>query len=272
VLLFFPPIPPDVRGSLWSYLASTAAVILGALEIRALTPALVARWARVREERRWIASLAIAVGLLGFAFVLRAAAPDLFDRYSREEGVWEPITLFCYLGSLLLLWRTGSGLSGAPRKHLRLVAGAYALLVLEEVDYSGIFGGLIGPIEGVDVGGALHELLIVYLFYRALAVLQPWLVAVVLAVAAWGLWWTGYLQPRVWFQTIASSRIVWVVLGLGFLFAAAAEESGLLGIRFGRPSPEEAIELAGAVCFAVFALQTAAHAMTRAQVRDEPLA
>ncbi len=254
-LLFFPPIPPLTKGSLWSYLAGYATVILFLLELRQQRGRLIAVWAARSAAQRLMFGLGAAIGALILASLVRLASPDLFARLSREEGLWEPITLFCYVGSALILFNASRDLVDASRKHWRLVAGAYLLFSLEEVDYFGIFGGIIGRVQGVYVG-SLHDL--IRLAAEDLLSATAWTLiaaAFVLAVAA--LYWTGYLQPRALVDLMTSIDFLWVVLGLGFLFAASSVEAHLFGLRTSGPTLEESLELSGAICFASYAVQIA---------------
>ncbi len=44
-------------------------------------------------------------------------------------------------------------------------------------------------------------------------------------------------------------------MALGFLLAGSASEAGLFGLAVQPPTLEEALELAGAICFVFYALQ-----------------
>lgn len=63
-LLFFPPIPPDVKGSLWSYIIAYLAVIFAALEFRGRGPALVRHWSRWSSSRRLTFGIGTAIAIL----------------------------------------------------------------------------------------------------------------------------------------------------------------------------------------------------------------
>lgn len=255
LLLFFPPIPPDVKGSLWSYLAGYTSVGLLLVESARRRPAVALGWSRAGPVRRWVLGLVATFGALAVALAVRRLDPALFLRFSAEDGLWEPLTLFCYLGSALFVAGLSGELRGAGRKHWRLVAGLYALLALEEVDYFGIFGGVIGHVQGI-YAGSLHDLVRL----AGAGVVSPlaWaaLGAAVLVVAA-GLRLAGYLQPRAILSMVGSLDFVWAGVGLGFLFAGAALEAGLFGWTMAEPTLEEALEFAGAIALAVYALQVA---------------
>lgn len=256
VLLFFPPIPPYVKGSLWAYLLKTTAVVLAMLQTHRLAVPVATRWAGLRSSTRWLLGLGSAALLLTFALALRAVAPDLSDRFSSEPGPWETITTACYACGLVLVWRIASTVEGGARGHLRLVAGGFALLVLEETDYAGVLGGLVGRVDGVYVG-SLHDLINL----AAEGALHPLVgvgVAAAMPVVAVALWRAGYARPRLIGRTILSADGAWLALGFLILVIAGLGEAGMLGASFAGHSPEEAIEMAGGVCIAVFALQVAA--------------
>lgn len=251
VLLFFPPIPPLVKGSLWSYLAGYGAVVLGLVEVARLRPTLRAAWRRVSRARRRTLAGALVFSVLALTVGLRALAPDLFARFSGEEGLWEPLSVFLYLGCAVLLFGAAAG--ARERKHWRLVAVAYALLGLEEIDYFGIFGGLIGRVQGVYVG-SLHDF--AHLAAEGLLGALAWLAIGAVALALHVvLFRTGYLQPRAIASMLASVDVLWAVAGLGLLGYAALVEIPPFGWRGGGPTPEEALELAGAASLVLFGLQ-----------------
>lgn len=255
VLLFFPPIPPYVKGSLWAYLLKTAAILLAMLETHRIAVPVAMRWAGLRSSTRWMVGLGSAALLLTVALALRSVAPDLSDRFSSEPGPWETITTACYACGLVLVWRIGSTVEAGLRGHLRLVAGGFALLLLEETDYAGILGGLVGRVDGVYVG-SLHDLVNL----AAEGALHPLVgvgVTVTISLVAVALWRAGYVRPRLIGSTILSADGAWLALGFLILVIAGLGEAGMLGASFAGHSPEEAIEMAGGVCIAVFALQVA---------------
>lgn len=252
VLLFLPRIPPDVKGSLWNYLAGYGAALAGLVELSRQGPRLRSTWARVGRARRWAIGAGLVLVVLAATSALRAAAPDLFLRFSGEEGLWEPLTVFLYLGCATWLFGAARATPGADRRHGQLVGGAYALLGLEEIDYFGIFGGLIGRVQGIYVG-SLHD--VVHLAGAGALGPLAWggIVAVVAAVAL-ALWRGGYLRPRALLSMTLSADALWAALGLGFLAYAAVVEVPVFGRRGGGATLEEALELAGAVCLVLFAL------------------
>lgn len=252
VLLFFPPIPPIVKGSLWSYGLKTGVVVLLVLEAYRRAEELTDHWAGRQAVERWTLAITPAMGLLAVALWIRASAPDLSIRFSAEVGPWETISTACYACGCVLLWRVAGRADPGIRRHLRLVAGAFAVLLLEEVDYGGVFGGLIGRVDGVYVG-SLHDLLNLAIHGGLQPVaLVSLSAAAALAVAA--LWWRGYLDARLLARTVASSQGVWLALGLLFLVLAGVGEAGLFGSVFTDPSPEEALEMTGAIFLGAFAL------------------
>lgn len=254
ILLFFPPLPPDVKGSLWSYVAGYGSVALLLVEVgRSWRWRLLAGWGRRSPGGRWAVGLGAVVAVLIVALAVRSASPVLFARFSREEGLWEPVTLFLYLASSLVLAGASRHLGSLPRRHWRFVAVVYGVMGLEEVDYFGVFGGMIGRIEGVYVG-SLHDLILL----AAKGLLSP-LAWILIGLAGLGLaaalWRWRYLQPRALAGMVASVSFLWLVTGLGFLFVGAAGEAELLAWAQAQPTPEEAIELCGAICFGLYALQ-----------------
>lgn len=255
-LLFFPPIPPDMKGSLWDWLTGYAAVALLLIEVGRQRSRLAAAWWELDPRARWARGLGAALVLLLLAITLRMASPPLYVRFSAEAGLWEPLTLFCYLAAAVLLGGMSGELAGAPRKHWRFLTGLYVLMGLEEVDYFGVFGGMIGRIEGVYVG-SLHDLIL--LAVDGLLSAGAWAaIAAVSAAVLVGLWWLGYLQPRALLRLVLSTEFLWIGVGVGFLLVAAAVEAQLLEWASREPTFEEAIEMAGGICFLFFALQVAA--------------
>src|SRR5688572_2261065 len=113
VLLFLPPIPPTHQGSSApGYALSLVVVTLLVIEIARQAEALVEWWRYAASARLRAAVGGIILGVVGGALAFRRVMPQAFARFSREEGLWEPLTLTCFLGGAVLLWRaTGA----APR-------------------------------------------------------------------------------------------------------------------------------------------------------------
>jgi hypothetical protein len=245
-----------MKGSLWDWLTGYAAVAFLVIEAVRQRRRLAAAWSEVTPGARWTRGLGAALALLALAVVLRVTSPPLYVRFSAEAGLWEPLTLFCYLAAAVLVGGVSGEVGGAPRKHWRFIAGLYVLMALEEVDYFGAFGGMIGRIEGVYVG-SLHDLIL--LAVDGLLSAGAWAaIAAASGAVLLGLWWLGYLQPRALLRLVFSRDFLWIGVGLLFLFAAAAVEARLLGWASREPTFEEAIEMAGGICFFCFALQIAA--------------
>jgi hypothetical protein len=258
-LLFFPPIPPIVSGSLVSYVLSGFVVVFAGMEVRRMAHPIAGVWGRISQPVRWFIGVAAVAGTLIAALWIRALNPTLFARFSGEEGVWEPLTLASYFCSFLLVWQIADSLQGRSRTHLRLIAGCYGILTLEEMDYASVFGGLVGRVEGVYVG-ALHDLI-------NLAVdghLPPFVIALLAAVAVTILLVLHRVdQLRMSLRTLWSRDSVWLVLGFGLLFGAAFEDTLRATSFFGTHLPEEAMEMAGGMCIGLFALQIAGKHVTR---------
>lgn len=258
VLLFFPPLPPYVKGSLWDYVTGYLAVGLGWIGIYHGGPWLTDVWRSRRWLRRFatVGGAALLVLVLGLG--LRALSPDLFVRFSREEGAWEPMGLFLYGGAAILLFRAARRtVTDLDRRFLSLFAWGYALVAAEEVDYFGIFGGLIGRIEGVYTG-SLHDLVQL----GAEGLLSPWVAAFLAALAlvvAGLLVRHGYLQPARLAGLVLSRSGLWLLAGVAFAGAALLGEAGYVGI--GDPSAEELLELAGTFCLVAFGLDVAARSL-----------
>jgi hypothetical protein len=218
-------------------------------------PWLIERWRNFSPRARAIRG---AAGLALFTLlgvILREFSSDLFARFSREEGIWEPVSLTIFVGSALLLLRTADTLAEAPRRHVRLVASGFVILSLEEVDYLGIFGAIIGRIEGIYTG-SLHDM--IRLAEAGLIGVGTFAVsATITIVVTMILTRRGYLQPsRIW-SMMGSWQGIWLMAGMGFLMLAAAQEASIFGVNFALPNPEEFIESIGGLCLGIFTLEIA---------------
>ena len=256
-LLLLPPIPPIHNGSsMPGFALSLAVAALLAVEVRHRATALIAGWRRWASPGRRALVVALAPAVVAFALAFRAIATPLFGRFSREEGLWEPLTLVCFLAGAIFLWRASAVLDRDGRKPWQLLAAFYVWLAAEELDYFGIFGELIHYVRG-EYAGALHDVIRL----TAVGIMGPaaWAVLLaVLTVLALVLWRSGYLRPSWIAERITDPRLGWAVAGFAFLWSAAAEEAHLFGWTMAVPTPEEAIELAGALLLAVYALEEAA--------------
>lgn len=260
LLAVLEPIPPVHNGySVPSYLLGNGAALLIAWAVLRRGP----EWLTPHADRlgvapsRAAAVLGIAAALAG-ALALRAAAPGVYYDFWREEGLFEPITLLAYSSGAALLW-AGSGrwAAEAGRRPWRLAAFAFLFLALEEVDYFGIFGGLIGRIEG-EYAGSLHDVIRL----SALGLLGPVAYGVMIGIAlgaAYLLWRGGWLRPAWLVDQARRSEALWVLAAALFLAIAAAEEAALFGWVAAQPTPEEAVEMAGGLCLAMWAVESAAH-------------
>ncbi|MDH3599100.1 MAG: hypothetical protein OEU26_05610 [Candidatus Tectomicrobia bacterium] len=171
--------------------------------------------------------LGLAVGVpLGLVALLRVLAwlsPLYAWSLSREWGLLEPLSLGLYW---LALWATVSWArwrreQGHEFKPYQALAVLFALAVLEECDYLGIFGGVIGRIHGIYVG-SLHDL--VALWYRTGPNLW-WAGAAGLVGVAVGVWsWkfgycsAAFLQREVWTATsvpVICGMVLLVISQLG---------------------------------------------------------
>jgi hypothetical protein len=255
LLLFFPPIPPDVKGSLWWWVTGYASVALLLVEADRHAVTLAAAWGGLPRPRRWARALGVALALFGLGLAFRTWAPIVYGRFEREEGLWEPLTLLCYLVAAAVLYRSVGAPPGLVRRHRRFVAAIFLLLGLEEIDYFGVFGAIFGRIQGVYAGSP-HDLIRL----AAKGVLGPaaWAaVAGVLVALVTLLWRTEYLQPRALAAMVGSRDFLWVVAGFLFLFAGAALDAELFGLRMAQPAIEELLELVGAVFLFGYGLSVA---------------
>lgn len=122
------------------------------------------RWlgaiARLTSPRR---TLALALGTVAPVAVLGLVAlawPRYARELLRESGPVEALQtvlllVAAWVASELARRRRSRGLEHRP---YRLLAAGALLLILEEIDYFGVFGGLLGRVGGVHVG-SFHDLL-----------------------------------------------------------------------------------------------------------------
>ncbi len=255
-LLLVPAIPPILNGSsVPGYLLSLAVVALLAVEAGRRSDALLAWWWRAANVGRRTLATLIPLAFLALALAFRAALPETFYRFQREEGLFEPLTLLCYVVAAIFLWRAGAAATPERRKPWRLLAAFYIWLALEEVDYFSVFGGMIGRIRG-EYAGSLHD--VIRLTALGIMGQRAWVFLGTIALAAAAvLWRTGYLAPRWVLARIADPRALWGVAGMAFLWVAASEEAHFFGLTFAPPTPEEAIELAGGLYLLLYALEEA---------------
>ena len=260
VLLLVPPVPPYWKGSLPSYVIGYIAILLILRELARQRTRVLDRWDRAARARRWTAAALAVAGTIVGAFALRAAAPDVFIRFSREEGVWEPITLLCFLFSALLLRPRRDGTTAPGAKPWRLAAAFYLVLALEEIDWFGIFGGVIGRVQGIYTG-SLHDIIRLVAADVMPAVAGAILVAGALLLITL-LWRGGYLDRRWIAARFREPELVWFALGATLIGTGAADDARLAGWIMAPPTPEEALEVAGALCLLVYALELAARRRT----------
>lgn len=262
VTLFW-PIPPVHNGySVPLYFLGNLSVLAVAWAVLRGGPALLG----VRAERvgtpRWrLGALAGLVAIVTAALALRAVAPDTYYAYWREEGVFEPLTLFAYAAGGALLWRAAP--ESADRGPWRLAALGFVVLALEEIDWFGIFGGIIGRVHG-EYAGSLHDLIRL----GALGLVGPLAWAVVAgaaAVLAAVLWRIGWLDPRWIAARLTSPAAGWLVLAAVLVGLGAVEDAGLFGVAAAKPTPEEALEMGGGLALLAWAVESAA-----AIARGEP--
>jgi hypothetical protein len=260
-LMLSPRIPDRFGGNLWLGLAGYGAVLLLLRETWRQAGRIRVWWSGMgRGRRSALGALAVAATLLG-TLAMRAWAPVPFGKFSRENGLWEPLSLLLYWGSAIVIHRTipRSAEGSAGRRPWLAVAGAYAFLGFEEIDWFSVFGGLIGRIQGV-YAGSLHDVVRL----AAEGVVSPAglaVLAAVLGLVAIFLWKTGWIDPRLLGRLARSREFGWFVAGFACLWIAAGEEAHLFGWFAREPTPEEAVELVGALCLGLYALELAAERM-----------
>lgn len=260
LLLFATPLPPYVKGSLWSYVLGYIAVILVAMELRAQAPAMVRWCGRVTTPGVAALGAAAVAAVLVAGLTLRRQAPDLFALWSREEGVWEPLTVTMFLAAAFLLFQVAQVHQFEERRHLKLFGALFVLLTLEEVDYLGIFGGMVGRVEGVYVGSP-HDLIAL----AANDLLPIWAAAILagfVGATAALLVRSGYLQPVPLARTILAFRGLWLITYVLIIGLAQVEDLSLVYL-LGEPRIEELLELTGAIVLLAFAVDVTADAVRR---------
>lgn len=255
-----PPVPERYGDGLWLWLSGYCAVLLLLRDTWRHADAINGWWTGKDPHRRTVLAALMVASALAGTLALREVAPVVFGKLSREQGLWEPLSLFLYWGAVILLYRALPPPAKAPDRRPWLgVAGGYAFLGFEEIDWFSLFGGLIGRIQGV-YAGSLHDLI------RLLAegVLSPAGLAVVVTVlllAGILLWRTGWVDPRFLVRLARGREFAWFVIGFAFLWMAASEEAHLFGWVARPPTPEEALEMVGALCLGIYALELVARRM-----------
>lgn len=252
-LLFLPPLPPVSKGSLWHFLVAAAVVALGALEVARAAPRLAAWWGGLDRDRRLLLSYGAAAGTMAAGLALRLLSPEIFQRFSLEQGLWEPLTLFLYVCAAVLLLRSARAAEPGSASHLAVAGTLFALVAAEEVDYLGVFAPLIGRVEGTYVGTP-HDLARLW----AEGITPPAIAAIVLLpalVASVVLWRRGHLRPARLRPLVRPPIVLRLASGAALVGMAMAEEAGLFGLTLGTPSPEELLECAGALLLAAAALE-----------------
>ncbi len=257
LLLFFPPIPPDIQGSLWSHLLWISSVIAAAIAVNQHWKWVLRAWLSRGVNTRILLTLLclLIVVAVGCAFYM--SAYDIFLRFSKEYGVWEPLSTSLYLASAILLFHSARVQTDAlRRRHLIFVTSLYVFLVLEEVDYLGLSGGFIQRFDGVYVG-AVHD--IVELWDHDL--LSPTVITIlfVLTIAILAaLWRLRYLQPGELLQSLRYPRLLFAIAGSVLIVLALSIEISLIPWMHRIRRAEELVELTGAICLAAMAIDLAA--------------
>ncbi|MGH7571502.1 MAG: hypothetical protein ACREMK_06630 [Gemmatimonadota bacterium] len=259
-LALSPRIPKRYGGDLWLWVAGYFAVLLLLRDTWRHAGAIRDWWAAKEPRRRTALAALTVLATLAGTLAMRSWAPWSFGKLSREQGLWEPLSLLLYWGSAIVIYRTIPRAEAPDRRSWLAVAGVYTFLGFEEIDWFSIFGGLIGRIDGV-YAGSLHDLI------RLLAegVLSPAGLAVVVVVLLLGvilLWRSRWLDPRFLARLARKREFAWFAIGFALLWVAASEEAHLFGWVARPPTPEEAVELVGALCLGIYALELVTRRMT----------
>ncbi|HUP01097.1 MAG TPA: hypothetical protein VM737_06205 [Gemmatimonadota bacterium] len=268
VFVLLPRIPDTYVGNLWLWVAGYAAVVLIVRDVWRRAPAICRSWSGLPRVRRSLAGAAAVVFTLAGTLALRHLAPGPFGKLSRENGLWEPMCLALYWGGAVLLWRTTRNLDPAARRAWLAVVGFFVLLGLEEIDHFGIFGGIFGHVDGV-YAGSLHDVIRLVSEGVLGPVGMAVLAGVLLAVLA-VLWRLRVIVPSFLVRLVARAETGWLLAGLAILLVAAAEEAHLFGWVAAPPTPEEAIELGGALCLGLYALELAVGGALPVEPRRRP--
>jgi hypothetical protein len=254
VLLFFPPLPPYFHGSIWAYLLGYGAVILAVFAVAPRVRSISRWWEKLGPGRRAQLGAGCVAAILAIGLAVRAASPETFIRWSREEGVYEPLTLLVYLVTGMTLLAVARDHAGRDRRFLQFFGAGFLLLAFEEVDYLGVVGGIVGRINGVYVGTP-HDLIHLALA-GSLTVAIAVLVVAMIGIVAGVLLWTGHLQPWRVLRTVFSPSGLWLLAGGAFLGLAVLEDASVWH-PLGLPRLEEALELGGALLWGCFGLDLA---------------
>ncbi|MGI8782879.1 MAG: hypothetical protein ACR2L2_04405 [Acidobacteriota bacterium] len=189
----------------------------------------------------WAPFLAIQTVLIAAVYI---TAPAVLQEFCREAGPIETSSVLCFGLGALACWRSA-----------RIVAIAMLWLLLEEIDYFGIFGAWLGRTDGVYTG-ALHDLLALWRVRPGVTLL---ILAAVLLVLGLVTWIGRRPLARSIDRLLRLPRfrlvVVWASLGVAFLLAGSWQELSSTTTAAGAQFPEEYLELLGAECFLVVALQ-----------------
>jgi hypothetical protein len=215
-------------------------------------------------RHRWLAAAAGARGGRRLAWIGAAAAlPQLLfiavtSRWpaygwaiTREWGLAEPLTVACYLASAWIAAEIGRERERRALEHRpwRMVRTLCLLLALEEMDYFGIPGALIGQVGRVYLGG-LHDLVNLAARYRVS--ILPLAVAMLAVLAALFraryLTWTFIRE-----EAPAPSTVPIYLAAVALAVAEVADVKGDMLLAFGgvvRYPFEEPMELLGSFLLA----------------------
>ena len=194
---------------------------------------------------------ALAIGLAAVLPVLAVGAlgglwPAYVHALCKEFGPIEPVTVGVHLAAAWVAMETARRRRerGMPWRPFRLVAAAFVVLSLEEVDYFGIPGAIVGGRIGRVYVGSLHDLLNLATWYPVVLPVLG-LVAVGAVVVAWraadlslGFLWAEARDVSSWVMVAGAIVIVAaevvditadVPAGLEQLYRADVEEPLELG-------------------------------------------
>ena len=104
-LMLAPRIPDRFGGNLWLGVAGYGAVALLLRETWREARTIRAWWTGMRRGRRSALGTVVVVATLLGALAMRTWAPGPFGKFSRENGLWEPLSLLLYWGSAVVIHR-----------------------------------------------------------------------------------------------------------------------------------------------------------------------
>jgi hypothetical protein len=204
-----------------------------------------ARWSPIRAVL--ILSL-VGASVLAALEVLARMSPAYVRLLLWESGPVEPLTVAWYLISAWIAAVHAEFLRsrGAEYRPYRLVVVACIMLALEELDYFGIFGNLLGRIEGTYIG-APHDLLKLVPAHPALGVALAGLgVGGAVVLRRWGFLTAAFIRREALDLTSGPIYLAGVFLVIAQLDDLHSPSVGVFR-KFLTYRVEEPLELLGAL-------------------------